>query len=617
MHLSKLMPNQWRSIAPIIGRTAGQCLERYEKLLEQFQESEVSWGDAKRLRPGEIDPAPETKPARPDPIDMDEDEKEMLAEARARLANTLGKKAKRKARERKLEDSRRLSSLQKRRELKAAGIESKIGTSKKRKYIDYSREIPFQKSVPAGFYNVDEENQQSKLYTLDKEARVRELAAMEGRHAKEEEEREQEKDKRRLKALFKTNAPDLIRRIAEQSDPIGLRRRLPLSLPVPQVSDAELEDVIKISRNLSMPPPDTLPRARAATQMLLGDYGANRTPLPTPLRTPQSENILSQEIHNLRILRDMAPLTGATLPELMEGTGFEGVNPRAARIATPNTLVPNTPKRTDSVNTPASSVRMIGYTGKTGIHGSTVLTGVATNNSTPYLRDEFGLNRGDDWADTQSVSDVSSVWSRTHRTRDEETRLELLQQLKKLPEPEYEYEVNIPHVEEENERLPATGWLEVEDKADVEARARAQRAQEEAAAEARKSSVLWRGLPRPLPPVTDIPSEVDAAAAIYHEMCALLLHDARRYPSTETISALQHPLGDEVSLVEIDDARLAVAKDMLRAACEEEPRVTSAEFAVVWEEVHGAVMYLPAQERLGVPSNKSEVCLFLYVLLLF
>lgn len=29
--------------------------------------------DVRRLRPGEIDPDPETKPARPDPIDMDED----------------------------------------------------------------------------------------------------------------------------------------------------------------------------------------------------------------------------------------------------------------------------------------------------------------------------------------------------------------------------------------------------------------------------------------------------------------------------------------------------------------------------------------------------------------
>jgi hypothetical protein len=52
---------------------------------------------------------------------MDDDEKEMLSEARARLANTRGKKAKRKAREKQLEEARRLASLQKKRELKAAG----------------------------------------------------------------------------------------------------------------------------------------------------------------------------------------------------------------------------------------------------------------------------------------------------------------------------------------------------------------------------------------------------------------------------------------------------------------------------------------------------------------
>lgn len=144
------MPTQWRTVAPIVGRTATQCLERYQKLLDEAEtkeneelglagpgDSAPSADDVRRLRPGEIDPDPETKPARPDPIDMDEDgmqplfvsfityvalEKEMLSEARARLANTQGKKAKRKARERQLEEARRLAVLQKRRELKAAGI---------------------------------------------------------------------------------------------------------------------------------------------------------------------------------------------------------------------------------------------------------------------------------------------------------------------------------------------------------------------------------------------------------------------------------------------------------------------------------------------------------------
>ncbi|CAM9139302.1 unnamed protein product, partial [Heterosigma akashiwo] len=177
LHLAKLMPNQWRcvarssipvsgTIAPIVGRTAAQCLEHYERLLDMAQvkagqEGAQVTADPRKLRPGEIDPHPETKPARPDPIDMDEDEKEMLAEARARLANTRGKKAKRKAREKQLTEAKRLASLQKRRELKAAGIESKL-KRRRRKYVDYGAEIPFQKHVPAGFYDTAAERDASQ-----------------------------------------------------------------------------------------------------------------------------------------------------------------------------------------------------------------------------------------------------------------------------------------------------------------------------------------------------------------------------------------------------------------------------------------------------------------------
>ena len=120
LHLSKIIPCQWRTIAPIVGRTAAQCLERYEYLLDIAQQkmnnnnndndsdsNSDSDGnndkinifksirnkyndDPRKLKVGEIDPHPETKPARPDPTNMDEDEKEMLSEARARLANTKG-----------------------------------------------------------------------------------------------------------------------------------------------------------------------------------------------------------------------------------------------------------------------------------------------------------------------------------------------------------------------------------------------------------------------------------------------------------------------------------------------------------------------------------------------
>jgi hypothetical protein len=86
LHLAKLMPTQWRTIAPIVGRTANQCLERYQKLLDEAEQQDndelglagvddagPSADDVRRLRPGEVDPDPENRPARPDPIDMDED----------------------------------------------------------------------------------------------------------------------------------------------------------------------------------------------------------------------------------------------------------------------------------------------------------------------------------------------------------------------------------------------------------------------------------------------------------------------------------------------------------------------------------------------------------------
>jgi hypothetical protein len=64
--------------------------------------------------------------------------------------------AKRKAREKQLEEARRLAALQKRRELKAAGIEL---PQKKRKLrgIDYNKEIPFQKKPAPGFFEIPAE----------------------------------------------------------------------------------------------------------------------------------------------------------------------------------------------------------------------------------------------------------------------------------------------------------------------------------------------------------------------------------------------------------------------------------------------------------------------------
>ncbi|KAH9454905.1 hypothetical protein MJO28_012719 [Puccinia striiformis f. sp. tritici] len=78
-----------RTLSPVVGRTAKQCFERYQRLLDEAEQREAAEGDddlgltgtgaetgpsadhVRKLRPGEVDSHPEAQPARPDPIDLD------------------------------------------------------------------------------------------------------------------------------------------------------------------------------------------------------------------------------------------------------------------------------------------------------------------------------------------------------------------------------------------------------------------------------------------------------------------------------------------------------------------------------------------------------------------
>uniref|UniRef100_A0A669BUG4 Cell division cycle 5-like protein n=1 Tax=Oreochromis niloticus TaxID=8128 RepID=A0A669BUG4_ORENI len=232
LHLAKLMPTQWRTIAPIIGRTAAQCLEHYEYLLDkaaQRDNEEEVGDDPRKLKPGEIDPNPETKPARPDPVDMDEDELEMLSEARARLANTQGKKAKRKAREKQLEEARRLAALQKRRELRAAGIDVQKKRKKKRG-VDYNSEIPFEKKPALGFYDTSMEQYDAQEPNF-KRLRQQHL---DGELRNEIEKMERKKDKQKIKKKKESDLPSAILQTSGVAE--FTKKRSKLVLPAPQVT---------------------------------------------------------------------------------------------------------------------------------------------------------------------------------------------------------------------------------------------------------------------------------------------------------------------------------------------------------------------------------------------
>ncbi|KAL0223357.1 hypothetical protein P9112_002747 [Eukaryota sp. TZLM1-RC] len=150
LYYCKLMPSQWRSIAQAVGRTAHQCLTHYQLLLDLAEGGTIDPElDPRRLKPGEIDLTPEVRPARPDPVSMDDAEKEMLQEARARLANTLGKRAKRKLRERRLEAARRTAQRQRRQELAAVGLTPPTKVSKKKdSEWDLLNEVPYEVMPP-------------------------------------------------------------------------------------------------------------------------------------------------------------------------------------------------------------------------------------------------------------------------------------------------------------------------------------------------------------------------------------------------------------------------------------------------------------------------------------
>ncbi|RDW80499.1 hypothetical protein BP5796_05197 [Coleophoma crateriformis] len=591
LHLAKLMPTQWRTLAPIVGRTATQCLERYQKLLDEAEQREAgelglggpdggetkapSADDVRRLRPGEVDPDPESKPARPDTIDLDEDEKEMLSEARARLANTQGKKAKRKARERQLEESRRLAVLQKRRELKNAGINIKV-TNKKKGQMDYNADIPFEKKAASGFYDTADE---ATLNEREREAfdpRKQQLANKRKGDQDEDPDRKRRKNEKEApsasyQAALKAGQMQKIRE-AEQSS-----KRRSLVLPAPQVGEGELEEIVKmgmIGERANM-----LARSSEndATRGLVNTYSTinSGAPIRTP-RAPAQEDHIANEIKNIRALTEtQSSLLGGDNTVLYEGagsTGFDGVTPRRQQLETPNPMA--TPFRQG-----------------TGIGATPMRTpGVgATPMRTP--RDTFSLNSD---GDMQLVG----ATPKDLKLRDMALKHQLKQGLASLPKPKAEdWDLELP---EEQAESFGTEEISEEDAEIRDRRNREIREAQEALEFKRRTRVLQKGLPRPT--VIDIDAMLKNAsevsdpiqAAIEKEVALLIANDALKYPAPGAkVKGTAKPLDN------FDDAALAQARlEIALAVPKELAEEGTAAFLAEWQEARTASL-LPGLGEYG------------------
>ncbi|KAG9049675.1 Pre-mRNA-splicing factor cef1 [Tulasnella sp. UAMH 9824] len=566
LHLAKLMPTQWRTIAPIVGRTATQCLERYQKLLDEAEakeaqdlglagpegpEGQPSADDIRRLRPGEIDPDPETKPARPDPIDMDEDEKEMLSEARARLANTQGKKAKRKARERQLEEARRLAVLQKKRELKAAGI---IMRSKpKKKGMDYNADIPFEKQPAPGFYDTSEE--QAKAYAapightlrrMDNKRKPEEEAAEAKKRAKKAQEGKEGPHQTKFLAAREAQIQKL-----KEAEQIGKRRKL--VLPTAQVGEAELEEIVKIGQageNARALLRDGTGEGSEASAQLFSEYEGleHARTARTPRTAPQEDNVLAEALALRNMNNLQTPLLGDenTPLHVNNGTGFEGATPRHQVAFTPNPLATPLNRREDGSATPR---------GAAGV-GATPLR-------TP-MRDGLSLNASDG---ASRVGDTP----REIKMHANAAKRSLQAGFASLPKPKNDFELDVesmgPTIEDEEESAPMTE----EDAAERDARIKRRKEEEERKALARRSLVVQRGLPRPvnidddalLASLAAVPeadsSLAEARKLVNSELVALVQHDTIAHPLPGT----RYPGSTESTYIHPDDASLALAKAMV------------------------------------------------------
>ncbi|EDV50044.1 cell division cycle 5-like protein [Drosophila erecta] len=598
LHLAKLMPTQWRTIAPIIGRTAAQCLERYEYLLDQAQrkeDGEDTMDDPRKLKPGEIDPNPETKPARPDPKDMDEDELEMLSEARARLANTQGKKAKRKAREKQLEEARRLATLQKRRELRAAGIGS--GNRKRIKGIDYNAEIPFEKRPALGFYDTSEEHLQKNEPDFNK-MRQQDL---DGELRSEKEERERKRDKQKLKQRKENELPTAMLQNMEPE-----RKRSKLVLPTPQISDMELQQVVKLGRASEMAKEIAGESGIETTDALLADYSITPQIAATP-RTPApyTDRIMQEAQNMMALTHTETPLKGGLNTPLHE-SDFSGVLPKAASIATPNTVIA-TPFRTQRDGGAATPGGFL--TPSSGalvpVKGAGGATGVV--NTPAYVRDKLSINPEESMGVTETPAHYKNYQKQLKST--------LRDGLSTLPAPRNDYEIVVPE-QEESERVETSSEPAVEDQADVDARLLAEQEARRKRELEKRSQVIQRSLPRPTEVNTKIlrpqsekqnlTEQQQAEELIKHEMITMQLYDSVKDPvpgqSQHKLEQLQsyfkaNPYED------ISQQELAKARQMLTEEMEVvKERMAHGElpldvYAQVWQECLGQVLYLPSQHR--------------------
>ncbi|GKY97373.1 hypothetical protein MPSEU_000695700 [Mayamaea pseudoterrestris] len=440
-----------------------------------------------------------------------------------------------------LAQAKRLADLQKRRELKQAGLMSQAAKkkAKRSKEIDLGVEIPFHKPAPAGIHDTSDEVSRTNSIREKRLKQIDFKQVNENRYRSRdfEEAQRRKADERRFKMLEDSN-----KKYAEQApkeEEAPARPRGSLQLPAPMVTDDELAQLASTEHARAM---QYETGGSSVTQALLGDYSDR--PLPTPMRTPATSGLgrdLVREASQLRTLeRGQTPLLMGGPGEAFDDEEMDEGDRKIAAAPTPQ------------------------------------LPDRAGAGRTPIRRDAFGLNDaasvgGSTFATSQlSIRDLA----RQQKQATKRARMELEAALAALPAPQYEYELAVPS---NGEDMQVETVVEEADQADLEAAERAKLQREAEKRYEQQSSVLKRkGLPRPARVsghYASSPSEDEARKLVHQETILLLQHDATVHPlvipddgdgKKRKKAKIVEPIFDAADAVVLDD----IAEDYLAAAKE-------------------------------------------------
>lgn len=142
-----------------------------------------------------------------------------------------------------------------------------LSHNRRKRGVDYNAEIPFEKQPALGFYDTTEEHYDPFAPDFH---RLRQQQ-LEGELRSEKEEKERKKDKNRLKQRKENEVPAAL---LQGDQPAAKRSKL--VLPEPQISEQDLEQVVKLGRASEAAQDAARETGQRVSDSLLSDYSISQ-----------------------------------------------------------------------------------------------------------------------------------------------------------------------------------------------------------------------------------------------------------------------------------------------------------------------------------------------------